>query len=96
MPEPEIDHTARCTCVPIDGYLIKRQDGCPIHGPIQPRTVPESTPVELTEEQVDLACAWSDYRKDYGVSADHLPAAHKAFLAGWMAAREGDQSGTLR
>lgn len=45
---------------------------------------------------LDAACAWSDYRRDYGVSADNLTAAHKAFLAGWKAAREGDQSGVLR
>lgn len=44
----------------------------------------------------EAACAWSDYRRDYGVPADHLPASHKAFLAGWTAARQGDQAGALR
>lgn len=44
----------------------------------------------------ELACAWADYRKHYGVSADDIAAAHKAFKAGWKAAREGDQSGVLR
>lgn len=51
---------------------------------------------ERTQEQDDIACAWADYRKDYGVSAEHMTAAHKAFVAGWKAAREGDQSGPLR
>ncbi len=85
-----------CTCMPVDGYLVRRVSGCPKHGPLQPRVV--ETPVEpvLTEEEIDLACAWSDYRKDYGVSADHLSVAHKAFRAGWKAARAGDQSGVLR
>lgn len=45
---------------------------------------------ELTDDQIELACAWTDYRADYGVSAD--PAAlrreHEAFKAGWDAARQ--------
>lgn len=48
------------------------------------------------EESAELACAWSDYRKDYGISEEHMNAAHKAFKAGWKAAREGDQSAVLR
>lgn len=48
------------------------------------------------DETVDIACAWSDYRSDYGVLPDHMSSAHKAFLAGWKAAREGDQSSVLR
>ena len=47
-------------------------------------------------DAIDCACAWSDYRKDYGVSQVDLAVAHRAFLAGWKAAREGDQSGVLR
>lgn len=31
------------------------------------------------------ACAWSDYRKAYGVNEKNLHAAHKAFIAGWEA-----------
>ena len=54
----------------------------------------------MTEEQrlsiIDCACAWSDYRKEYGVREADLVAAHKAFRAGWKAAREGDQSGVVR
>jgi hypothetical protein len=50
----------------------------------------------MDEDSADAACAWSDYRKDYGVPADTMSAAHKAFLAGWKAAREGDQSEPLR
>lgn len=44
----------------------------------------------------DRQCAWADYRKDYGVGEPEMVAAHKAFMAGWKAAREGDQSGPLR
>lgn len=43
-----------------------------------------------------LACAWSDYRSDYGVHPSDLTAAHKAFKAGWQAALHGDQKGALR
>lgn len=50
----------------------------------------------IVKEAEDLACAWADYRKDYGVSEEHMNAAHKAFKAGWKAAREGDQSAVLR
>lgn len=48
------------------------------------------------ERRILLACAWSDYRKDYGVSAADMATAHKAFKAGWKAALEGDQSAALR
>lgn len=47
----------------------------------------------MTPEEEELACAWADYRKDYGASG---PQEHKAFVAGWKAAREGDQSGVQR
>lgn len=43
-----------------------------------------------------LACAWADYRNDYGVHPSDITAAHKAFKAGWQAALKGDQSGVLR
>lgn len=36
--------------------------------------------------EVQQSMAWSDYRKEYGVSAGTLSEAHKAFLAGWEAA----------
>lgn len=51
-----------------------------------------------THDYYDAACAWSDYRRDYGVSADEQVRTqeHKAFLAGFKAGREGDQSGVLR
>lgn len=45
---------------------------------------------------IDIACAWSDYRKDYGVSEANMDAAHKAFKAGWKAHRDGPQDGVLR
>lgn len=48
------------------------------------------------DEADELACAWTTYRDDYGVHASDTTAAHKAFKAGWKAAREGDQSGVMR
>jgi hypothetical protein len=48
------------------------------------------------EDEIEAAMAWATYRNDYGVAAKDLVAAHKAFLAGWKAAREGDQSGVQR
>lgn len=44
-------------------------------------------------EADEIACAWSDYRSDYGASGSQE---HKAFRAGWLAARAGDQSAVLR
>lgn len=41
----------------------------------------------MTEDEMARACEWADYRKAYGVSAEHITAAHKAFIAGWDAAR---------
>lgn len=49
-----------------------------------------------TDETIEIAFAWSDYRKEYGVSESNMTAAHKAFRAGWKAAREGDQSSVQR
>lgn len=46
--------------------------------------------------RTDAACAWTDYRNAYGVPEQHLAAAHKAFLAGWDAARGTDHAGVLR
>lgn len=44
---------------------------------------------EPAEDQIQRACAWSDYRKEYGVSADQGVRAREfeAFKAGWDAAR---------
>lgn len=44
---------------------------------------------DLTEDQIEMACAWSDYRKQYGVSPDdHVRRMeHLAFKAGWEAAK---------
>lgn len=41
------------------------------------------------EDSLDMACAWSDYRKEFGVSADPSTKRreYKAFRAGWEAAR---------
>jgi hypothetical protein len=49
-------------------------------------------------ERVEQACDWSDFRSDYGVSADPLALEreYRAFTAGWRAGRHGDQSGPLR
>lgn len=88
-----------CTCSHIDGYRI-RKTGCPVHGENDARILAEKQAerdaVERQRDSEEAACAWSDYRKDYGVSSGHLSAAHQAFLAGWKAAREGDQAGVLR
>ena len=56
----------------------------------------EDAPEPVDPDAVDRQCAWTDYRKDYGVGEPEMAAAHKAFMAGWKAAREGDQSGPLR
>ena len=56
----------------------------------------EDAPEPVDPDAVDRQCAWADYRKDYGVGESEMAAAHKAFMAGWKAAREGDQSGPLR
>ncbi len=50
----------------------------------------------MTEDDL-IACEWSDYRKKYGVSGRALIAAHKAFTAGWEAARgKSFEGGPLR
>ena len=50
------------------------------------------------DEELDMACDWTDYRAEYGVSPDdHIRTLeHKAFCAGWEAGRHGDRSGVLR
>lgn len=50
------------------------------------------------EKRLEVACAWTDYRRDYlaGVDGNDLARARLAFQAGWKAAREGDQSGVQR
>lgn len=51
----------------------------------------------MTEDEMDRACEWSDYRKSYGVSAKEMTAAHEAFCAGWDAARgRSHEEGPLR
>jgi hypothetical protein len=39
----------------------------------------------VTPDQIELACAWADYRKAYGASTDPyiLMLEHRAFKAGW-------------
>lgn len=43
----------------------------------------------MTDDEELMACAWSDYRKEYGVSADDRTRAREyaCFKAGWAAAR---------
>lgn len=43
----------------------------------------------MTEDEELMACAWSDYRKEYGVSADDAVRRREymAFTAGWQAAK---------
>lgn len=86
---------AGCNCAHIDGFRIRRI-GCPVHGEVDRRVRQQKEAERRAEVDADMAAAWSDYRKDYGVGRDEMSAAHKAFKAGWMAAREGDQSGVLR
>lgn len=42
-----------------------------------------------TEDAIEVACAWTDYRKEYGVSPskDERAREHAAFKAGWAAAK---------
>lgn len=55
----------------------------------------EGSLLDLQRNQ-ERACAWADYRKDHGVHVNDITIAHRAFLAGWQAAVEGDQSSVLR
>jgi hypothetical protein len=51
--------------------------------------LPDHTTPLTTVEKLDAACDWSDFRKDYGVSAapETLRQEHRAFIAGWTARR---------
>lgn len=42
-----------------------------------------------TGDEIEAACAWSNYRSEYGVHADRTvrEREHAGFLAGWAAAR---------
>ncbi|MFR9773131.1 hypothetical protein [Nocardia sp. SC052] len=51
---------------------------------------------EMTEEDL-IACEWCDYRTAFGVSEHALTETHKAFRAGWEAARgKSFEGGPLR
>lgn len=55
-----------------------------------PYDVPENQRrVDMTEDEISLATAWSDFRKEYGVSADDRTRAaeYRSFAAGWAAAK---------
>lgn len=43
----------------------------------------------FTEDELNMYSAWSDFRKEYGVSADNTTRAaeFRAFINGWAAAR---------
>jgi hypothetical protein len=45
--------------------------------------------VTSDEEKAEIAAAWSDFRKEYGVSANERVRRleHRAFVAGWKSAR---------
>ncbi|WP_156186663.1 hypothetical protein [Cellulomonas sp. A375-1] len=49
------------------------------------RTPRPAPTVSAEQDGIDRACAWSDYRSEYGVSKG-LVQAHKHFCAGWDAA----------
>lgn len=57
-----------------------------------PRFQADRRPIKFetpTEDMAEIACAWSDYRKEYGVSPskEERVKEHAAFKAGWAAAR---------
>jgi hypothetical protein len=65
--------------------------------PAQGERVEEDTAGDGSEDyRTAAACAWTDYRNAYGVPEHPMTAAHKAFLAGWDAARGADHAGVLR
>jgi len=80
------------------GHVIPRPDGVRARcgGPGLCRECSRDLARQRATDASDRQCAWADYRKDYGVGEPEMVAAHKAFMAGWKAAREGDQSGPLR
>jgi len=66
---------------------------------VEGRTLAEKHAAEhRCGDRVEIATAWSDYRKDYGVSADPDVRAqeHKAFVAGWRAARGASDAGGVQ
>lgn len=91
-----------CTCVTGCSSAIDpaiSNDLCPMceaTSSCRPREIPPPPKPSDGDEALLLACAWSDYRADYGVGATELTAAHKAFKAGWAAHRDGDTRGPLR
>lgn len=54
--------------------------------------------VVRTPEEVECAAAWSDYRKEYGVSVSRSvrEQEHAAFKAGWAAARGTADTGGVQ
>lgn len=78
----------------IDGYRLRSQ-GCTAH----PAPVVEAeAPKEYTPEEIELACAWSDYRSAYGADPD--PNLNRRdymkFKAGFEAALGAQHNGVLR
>lgn len=76
---------ASCICDevahgPWDKSSQRYEDGCKEDRP---------HPDTRREDHLDAACAWSDFRKDYGVSGDDKVRRreHRAFMAGWQSAR---------
>jgi hypothetical protein len=87
-------------------FAIAQANAVPLDVDTSTTTEPEAealasvaVPVCVGDEPVEMACAWSDFRKDYGVSADESARAreHQAFMAGWLAASGRlDAGGSLR
>lgn len=48
------------------------------------------------EESEELACDWADFRKEVGVPSADISMGYKAFRAGWIAGRHGEQSSVQR
>lgn len=88
-----------------DAWSAALQDPAPVvhlpkdEGPVDPATA-SGFATHLGDGSEDyqtaVACAWTDYRNAYGVPEHQMTAAHKAFLAGWDAARGVDHAGVLR
>lgn len=84
MPE------TRCNCPRVDGYVIPRKS-CGHHVRRDPQ--PEAEVLPRDPEADEIACAWSDYRSAFGASGRQQ---HKAFVAGFKAARGVEQNGVQR
>ena len=86
----------------VESFQLAQRDAVLLTEAINTTTTPEaealaSVPVCARggDESVELACAWSDFRKDYGVRGDADE--YRAFVAGWQAARGTlDAGGPLR